>query len=149
MILFVASGHPPFPLELIFHLITELKKEGLGEDWWQVSQEWDFDSKKFSVKEPVKFQIAERQLLKFYQHGNMARLEGVDHRVLSITDSLLCLNEVYERGMGRTALKEVEKMKNRLNLIEKDCKMNNNLVRSLSDRVHSRKAPRRERPLTG
>lgn len=151
MILFLALGHPPFPLELVLHLIEALKKEGLDESWEQVSQEWDFDSRKYSVLDPVKFQVAEQQLLKFYQHGNMARLEGVDHRCISISDALLCLNEVYERGQGRTALKKVVKAEKDIRDLMNDNRRMNNYLMSLSNRVTEmrdrKKGKRKERPL--
>jgi len=151
MILFLALGHPPFPLELIFHLIERLKGEGLGDDWEQVSQEWDFDSRKYSVPDPVKFQVAEQQLLKFYQHGNMARLEGVDHRCISISDALLCLNEVYERGQGKTALTKVVRVEKDVKDLMNDNRRLNNYLLSLSNRVHEmqdrKKGKRKERPL--
>jgi len=151
MILFIANGHPPFPLELAFYLLEALKREGLGDGWDRVSLEWDFDSKRFSVAEAVTFQVSEAQLLKFYQHGNTARLEGADRRILSLDDTFLCLNEAWDRTTAKAAMREATRLRKDVNGIAADNRKLNNYLTSLSDRVHSmddkKKGRRTERPL--
>ena len=151
MIIFVANGRPAFPIETILLLIERLKGEGLNGEWERVSLEWNIDSKRFTVAEPVSFQVTEKELLKFYQHGFMARLEGVDRRLISFEDTLLCLVEVYERGHGRTALKEVTRMKKEVKELTDDVRLMKNVHRSLSDRVWAlepkSRRERRTRPL--
>ena len=87
-------------------------------------------------------------MLKLYQHGGLARLEGVNRQTVGFPETLTALREVYERGQGELAMKELEKMSKRVDQVEKDARMNNNLVHSLSDRVNSMgKKGRKERPL--
>ena len=148
-IMFKAGGAAPFSIDHIIDYLERFMLEGLGPGWDRVSIEWNFDSKRVLISEPVTFQIAQGELLKFYQHNGVARLEGVSRTVVGFPDTLLALIEVSERGQGSRALKEVEKMKSRLSQVEKDTRMNNNLVYSLSDRVHGigKKPQRKERPL--
>jgi hypothetical protein len=149
IIMFKAGGNGPFSLDLVIFLLERFMLEGLGPEWDRVSIEWNMDSKKFSVAQPVTYQVAYGELLKFYQHNGVARLEGINRTVVGFPDTLMALIEASEKGHGRQALKEVEKMKSRLSQVEKDTRMNNNLVHSLSDRVHGmgKKPVRKERPL--
>jgi hypothetical protein len=151
MIIFVANGRPAFPIETVLLLMEGLKKDGLGGEWERVSLEWNIDSKRFTIAEPVSFQVTEKELLKFYQHGFMARLEGVDRRLISFEDTLLCLVEVYEKGHGRTALKEVTKMKKEVKELTDGMRLMQNVHRSLSNRVWAlepkSRRQRKDRPL--
>jgi hypothetical protein len=149
MIIFTSNGSYPFPVETVLLLFEQLKKKGLNDGWERTSIEWNIDSKRFSIAEPVSYQVSEAEMLKLYQHGGLARLEGVNRQTVGFPETLTALRDVYERGQGELALKELEKMKKRVELIEKDNRMNNNLVHSLSDRVHGmgKKPTRKERPL--
>jgi hypothetical protein len=139
MIVFSANGSGKFSLDLVLHLIDKLRDLGLDNTWEQVSREVVIDNKQFTISEPITFQVAEKQLLKFYQHGNMARLEAVNRKALSFEDAALVMAEMYERSQGRQAIKRVTKIEDILDQVMIEQKRQGNYVKSLSNYVHGKK----------
>ena len=146
MIHFIADGQGPFPLELILYLIGQLKKDGLDNTWTVVSVEWNFDSRRFSVPDPMQLQVAEGLLMKFYQHGALARLEIADRRPIPSSDIFLTILEAVDRGAGTTALRKAGTLEKMVENIGADNRKLHRWMENLSDKVHDIDRRKRGRP---
>jgi hypothetical protein len=136
---FIAGGKAPFSVDAMFLLFEKLGLPKPGEEdngWFINSWEWNIDSKRHYAAVPVTLQEGRATFLKFYNHRESARLEGVSREIVSYSDILLALLEVNNRGMGRAAIKRTITMQKEIDTFTELVKADHNLIISLSDRYH-------------
>lgn len=135
-IIFKANGSGPFSLDLVEYLIEEMKGQGLGEEWMRTSMELNVDTNRITLAEPVTFQAHENQILKFYQHGGVARLEVADRRKVPYDEAFRLLLDLNDRAHGRQALKRVGELEGVIEELQGGQRRLENLHRNLSDKFH-------------